>query len=350
MKKIISAGTAAIMSLSCFAAGADVFSESMSIYASAAYSINCISGEGGSVTSTAVSVAEGGACSVTIQADEGYTVSAVYMNGVSQNISDTPGTVITLSNIDRDITISAEFKKLSFEVTSSYTGNGTVTLSTQGTVSYNETLDVQIVPDDGWKIADVKVNGVSYGENVGNISMQVVSDINIEVTFEKTGSTGDVYTFTSNVIGNGTVTSSNNSPAYGENISISVKAESDSIISWVKINGVAQEVPENTAEMVYTADVYGNITVEAGFEKKKCPVSITVYGSGTYSNNAEYVDYGSSYLNQFVPGNGWYLSKLVVNGTEAERVYNINIEEVTGSLNIEAYFEEISENMFIVNT
>lgn len=349
MKKIISAGTAAVISLSCFAMGMGNVSESMSIYASTVYSVNCISGEGGRVIASSVSVEEGGYCSITIQADEGYMVSAVYLNGVSQNINGVQGTIVTLSDIDRDITVSAEFEKQSFEITSSYTGSGTIILSSEGTVNYNENLDIQIIPDDGWKVSDLKINGLSYGENIGSVSMQVVCDVNIEVVFERTGNASDVYTFTSVVTGNGTVTSDNPFPAYGENISITVKADSDSIVSWVKINGITQEVPENTAELVYTADVYGNVTAEVGFEKKKCPVNVTVYGNGTYSNNAEYVEYGNSYSNQFLPESGWYLSKLVVNGTEAEGIYSVNIEEVTGSLDIEVYFEEITGNMFTVS-
>ena len=166
-------------------------------YTPPSYTITSTAGAGGSISpSGSTTVTAGGSQTYTITPDTGYHVADVLVDGVSQG----PVTSYTFSNVTANHTIAATFAIDTYTITTSSGANGTIT-PPNPTVNHGADQSFLIVPDAGYRIADVLVDGVSQGP-VGSYTFSNVTSAGhtIAATFAAT-----TYTITSSAGPNGSI-------------------------------------------------------------------------------------------------------------------------------------------------
>ena len=95
----------------------------------------------------------------TITPNTGYSITSVAVDGVSQ------GTIssYTFNNVSANHTISATFTAHVYTISASAGSGGTISPSGNVTVSYGGSQTFVIIPNSGYAISDVLVDGVSQG-------------------------------------------------------------------------------------------------------------------------------------------------------------------------------------------
>ena len=126
--------------------------------------------------------------SFTLTPDLHYHISSV--TGCGGSLSEN---IYTTGNITGDCTVEATFGADTFEAVIQQTGgSGTITgsgISCEGTAcsgsfEYGAKLVLKIKPDAGYRIKDIKINGVSIGSISVITIKQVLSNYNIEIIYE----------------------------------------------------------------------------------------------------------------------------------------------------------------------
>lgn len=146
------------------------------------HTITVTHNEGGTVDcDSTIEVENGSSKTITFTPNEGYRLSDVKVDNVSQGAI----TTYTFSNVTTNHTIQAVFEQISsYTITASANTGGSITPSGATTVSEGSSQTYTISVDSGYKIKDVKVDGVSQGAITSYIFSNVNNDHTIEVVFE----------------------------------------------------------------------------------------------------------------------------------------------------------------------
>ncbi len=146
------------------------------------YTITAGAGEGGFIAPTGeVTVAEGRSRNFNIEADTGYHIDDVLVDGVSQGAISS----YSFTNISADHTISAGFGVSPTHTITATTGTGgSISPSGEVIVTEGNNQTFMISPDLGYKIDDVLVDSASQGAISSHIFTSVISDHTIEATFD----------------------------------------------------------------------------------------------------------------------------------------------------------------------
>lgn len=104
---------------------------------------------------------------ITADPDTNYRVSEVVINGVEETIEDKNysdgDTYVKLLTADKDYTITITFAPNRYKVIQGETVNGNITISSD-LVDYNGSCDITVMPDEGYSLASVQVNGVDVAD------------------------------------------------------------------------------------------------------------------------------------------------------------------------------------------
>lgn len=151
---------------------------------------------GGVVLPAGATVANGGGVELTLLANSGYEFESVTVNGVDRTSRVQNGT-LSLTNVTSNTAVAAKFKKKqSVDLEDYYTvfvsanGNGSVSPAGAMTVAAGGSQTITIMPDPGYKVHDIAVNGVSSGRGFAGSAytlFNVTEDKNVVVSFEKLG-------------------------------------------------------------------------------------------------------------------------------------------------------------------
>jgi len=157
--------------------------------------INATSGPNGKITPQGnVPVPYGSDRPFTVQANQGYVINEVFVDGVSLGGFDQHITYIyTFEEVVANHTIYATFKPATWEIAVSWTdcGNSMLTPSGTGGIVYvpnNAIQTITFVPDEGCKVTGVFVNGESKPASIPTGSYTfyyVAAHQTIHVIFEK---------------------------------------------------------------------------------------------------------------------------------------------------------------------
>ncbi len=153
------------------------------------YTVTPKAGEHGSISpSTPQTVNYNDIVSFTLTPDAHYHISSV--SGCNGSLSDN---IYTTGNIKGDCTVEASFAPDTFGAMIQQTGgSGTITgngISCEagacsGTFEYGSKLVIKIKPDAGYRIKEIKINGVSIGAISVITIKQVLSNYTIEIIYE----------------------------------------------------------------------------------------------------------------------------------------------------------------------
>jgi len=183
------------------------------------------------------------------------------------------------NRIDREIEVI--YKKQTFASIAASSGTGG-TISPSGTVSvnYGDSETFTISPDQGYKISDVKVDGVSVGAVSTYTFSNVSSDHTIEASFEKLA-----FKITSSAVTNGSISPSGTvSVNYGDSKTFTITPSYGYKISNVKVDGKSIGP---TASYTFT-NITQDHTIEATFEKQITEIVIILQiGSKYFTVNGE---------------------------------------------------------------
>ncbi len=189
----------------------------------------------GSVSADKQSAAAGERVMLTITPDVGYQVGTVSVNGMPAEEQD--GKYFFTMPAER-VQISVEFTAIAYDVTVETVQNGSVSADKLSAAA-GETVTLTVVPDTGYKLASLSVNGESVNEQEGVWSFVMpAQNATVKAKFEAI-----LYTVTAQEIQNGTVSADKQSAAAGEIVTISVTPAQGYKIVNVKVNGT-EVVPQ----------------------------------------------------------------------------------------------------------
>ncbi|NLV85104.1 MAG: hypothetical protein GXY60_11100, partial [Spirochaetales bacterium] len=127
------------------------------------YSITASADTGGSISPNGTSsVSEGDSLTYTIVPSHGYSISEVYIDGVAQG----PLSSYSFNNIVKDHTIFATFDMnlpTTYTIIASAGTGGSISPTGNIAVSHGANITFSISANSGYRISNVKVNGVNKG-------------------------------------------------------------------------------------------------------------------------------------------------------------------------------------------
>jgi Domain of unknown function (DUF4214)/Divergent InlB B-repeat domain len=155
-------------------------------------------GNGTISPSTAQTVVSGSPTSFTVTPNAGHSVQ---MGGTCMGTLS--GTTYSIASVNGNCTVTATFAPITYQVTPSKTGNGTITPNTVQTVNALTTTTFSVVPDSGQAAT---VGGTCGGTLTGTsyVTNSVTAPCTVQVTFAPL----PVYAVTVNITGPGMVSPS----------------------------------------------------------------------------------------------------------------------------------------------
>lgn len=276
------------------------------------YAIEATAGEHGSITpSGTIMVEEGTDLTFVVTPDEGYRVAAFEVDGVE---TDT----YTLENVSADHTVNVTFEEAVFRnIAASCGENGTITPSGDVAVDNGDDMEFTIVPNAGYHISTVLVDGVDKTSMlVGGVYTfrNVTADHTIYADFEINTYTISSYARGGTITPNGSV-----SVVYGESMTFQFAPDDEYELANVIVDNRTVTVEDNT----YTFEnVSANHTIVVVFT----PMNITRYnitatagdhGSISPDGIVRVVEGGSQQFD-ITPDEHYYISSIAVDGSPVD--------------------------------
>jgi hypothetical protein len=118
---------------------------------------------------------------IEIKPNDGCELKSLCVNGVD-SINDVQNGQLTLDNIKSDMTIDLIFNKIIYLISTSAGRNGSVTKTLQ--VEHGENVKIEFLPNLGYKVKNVTVDGETIGAVNEYIINGVIKSHIIAVEFE----------------------------------------------------------------------------------------------------------------------------------------------------------------------
>lgn len=182
-----------------------------------------------------------------------------------------------LSPVTGAVTYTAQFRAvLRYNITVNIGAGGTVTPEGNShSIHGEETKVYTFIPDTGYQVKDVKVNGVSLGAVESYTFTEVSSHQTLSVEFEKIP-----LSISITVIGNGTATPSGQiTLIYGDDLAVSITPDEDCYIHSITIDGT----PTDATERLSIENITESLSIEITFKKNPPPLWLvmTVFGASS---------------------------------------------------------------------
>jgi hypothetical protein len=237
-------------------------------------------------------------------------------------------------NMDTNKNVTANFAVNTYTITPTAGLGGIISPSGSVTVNYGGSQTFTIMPNAGYHVADVRVDGASVGPVLAYTFSSVTSDHTIEVIFAI-----NQYTLIATEGPNGTIVPSG--PVivdHGGNLTFTITPNTGYRISDVKVDGGSiGPVATHTFTNVTTAH-----TIEASFVINQHTITATAGPNGTIApSGAVSVDPGGSQTFTIVPNTGYRISDVEVDGAMLGVTKSYTFGNVTSDHTISATFKGI---------
>lgn len=214
-------------------------------------------------------VVAGGSVTFSIVADSGYKVQDVLVDGVSVGAM----TSYEFVDVRADHTLSATFEQdtqVTYVISPSPGAHGQITPPIPQTVPAGGSVTFQFVPDEGYRVADVQVDGASVGARTSYEFTDVRADHTLAATFER--ETQPTFTITPSAGPHGQILPPVAQPVpSGSSYTFSVVPDPGYHVTDVLVDGVSVG-----ARATYTfTDVRADHTIAAAFAEDTGP-SVTL--------------------------------------------------------------------------
>ena len=228
------------------------------------HTITAASGDNGSISPSGTVVLEHGADrSFSITPDSGFHVSDVLVDGNSVGAVAS----YTFDNVTTGHIITAVFEKTAVNHTITATAGAGGSISPQGptTVADGNDQKFTIIPDAGYRVADVRVDGTSIGAKTAYTFSAVAADHKIEASFA-----ADTFTITASAGENGSITPEGQIVVQsGEDQTITFIPADGCAITDVQVDGASVGI---AGQYTFT-DVTENHTIAVSFAAPSPPTA-----------------------------------------------------------------------------
>lgn len=256
----------------------------------------------------------GGSVTFSITADPCYNISAILVDGEADTnfVAGVPTAEYTMSNIDSNHTVVAQFETTTYEVTVNVTGNGTAD-PTSGTYNCGDTVAFTFTPDnDGVEVESVVVNG----NNIGSVTSYVINGISADYTIDVTFA--DItYTLTSVAYNNGTIDPVGDTVvAYNGSMTYTLTPNDCQTVSELLVNGVSYLDSANFDGTTLTLDnIQRDMTIQAYFQVMTYTVEATQAEGGVITETGVY-NCGTDVTYNIVANDCYTLTTITVDGED----------------------------------
>ncbi len=292
------------------------------------YAITATAGTNGSINpSGSVGVNHGSNQSFVIMPDAGYHVADVLVDGVSVGAV----TNYDFNNVTANHTIAASFAINTYAITATAGTNGSISPSGSVSVNYGGNQSFVIIPDTGYHVADVLVNGVSVGAVTNYDFNNVTSNHTIAASFAI-----NTYTITASAGANGSISPSGAvSVNHGSNQSFIITPDTGYHVADVLVDGVSVGAVTNYDFNSVTT----NHTIAASFAINTYSITASAGSNGSISPSGSVsVNHGSNQSFVITPDTGYHVADVLVDGISVGAVLNYGFTNVTASHTISASF------------
>ncbi|MBP0723653.1 hypothetical protein J5Y03_00460, partial [Bacillus sp. RG28] len=279
------------------------------------HTITATAGSNGTISPSGnVSVNHGTDQTFTITPNSGYEIDTLKVDGLDVK---TTSNIYKFTNVTINHTINVTFKKIVHTITATAGSNGTI--SPSGNVSVNHGTDqtFTIMPNSGYEIDTLKVDGVDAKTTNNTYKFtNVTINHTINVTFKKI-----VHTITATAGSNGTISPSGSvSVNHGTDQTFTITTNSGYEIDTLKVDDVDTKVTNNT----YTfTNITSNHTINVTFKKIVHTITATAGSNGTISPSGSVsVDHGTDQTFTITPNSGYEIDTLKVDGVDTKDTNN----------------------------
>ena len=299
------------------------------------FTITASAGPNGTISPSGnVLVNSGASQSFTITPASGFQVDVVTVNGASQGAI----TAYTFNNVLANQSINATFKPITYSITASTGLNGTISPSGSVLVNSGASQSFTILPDLGYEVDAVTVNGINQGAITTYTFNNVTADQTINATFKAIPQ----YTITATAGFNGLINPSGNVLVYsGESQIFIIAPDSGYEVDSVTVNGVNQGAISS-----YTfSNVTANQTINATFKAiPQYTITASADANGTISPSGNILVYiGESQSFTITPNSGYEVDSVTVNGVNQGAITAYTFNNVTADQTINATFKAIPQ-------
>lgn len=262
--------------------------------------------------------------------EEGYRIKDIKINNVSIG---TPSTY-TFLNIQEDQNVVVEFEQIYFTIEVNSYGHGILNPETTILVPYGSNKKFEIIPELGYTISRLDVDGKSIEIQSEYTFENIREDHSISVEFEQL-----IHTITIDVIGSGTINSDSVTEVfYGANKDILFTPDYGQRIKRIELDG---EAIENTNRISLTSiQEHHHIVVE--FEQIYFSITVSTIGNGMVTPNTSLeIPYGDDETYAFIPEDGYKIKEVIVDGEALEPNSSYTFYNITSNHTVSVEFEKI---------
>jgi len=305
------------------------------------YAISVVQTPNGTISPSSVVLNEGETQLFSITPNNGYIVSDVLIDGVSQGAV----TEVTLSNVKAMHEISATFAQnqvSSSLVAVTQPANGSVTPAS-ATILQGDVQLFQIAVDQGYEIENVIKNGVSLG-SISQIEFSYLDQAqSLEVTTKQIPIDSTTYHISVSQSQGGTISSASVDVVNGQTFTFTITPNAGYEIDSILKNSQAIS-NSNTVEFL---DMGVDQTLLVNFKESTNQsgifnINMSVRGQGSVSPQINSAAQGQDVPLFFVPAQGHEIDEVIVNGMSLGKLSSINLSNIQSDQNIEVVFKSIS--------
>jgi len=215
--------------------------------------------------------------------------------------------------------------------------NGSVSPAGNTTVASGSSQSFTILPNSGYSIADVTVDGVSHGP----ITSYTFSDVTAAHTIAATFAINS-YTITATAGSGGAVTPALATVNYGGSQTVSITANTGYHVTGVTVDGASQGA--------LTSYSFANVTaaheIAASFAINSYTITATAGSGGVVTPASATVNNGGSQIVSIAPNAGYSIASVTVDGVPQGAIAGYTFSNVTAAHTIAASFALTQQSTF----
>ena len=292
------------------------------------YTITASAGTGGTISpSGAVSVSHGSNRTFSINANAGYTIANVLVDGASVGAVSS----YTFSNVTAAHTISASFSIATYTIGASAGSGGSINPSGSISVNHGANQTFTITPNTGYGVSNVLVDGAS----VGAVSSYTFSNVTANHTISASFAV-NTYTINASAGPGGSISPSGAvAVSGGATQTFTITPNSGYRIADVLVDGSSVGA---VSSFTFT-NVNASHMISASFAANTYIIAASAGVGGTITPSGSVsVNHGSNQIFTITPNTGYTVSNVVVDGSSVGAVATYTFNNVTAAHTISATF------------
>lgn len=295
-------------------------------FAKNAYIITVTAGKGGSISPASTGFDYGNTQQYIICTDTGYHIVDVLVDDASVgNV-----TTYTFNNIGANHTISASFAKDTFNITIAQPSNGAISPSTLQTIEYGDNQTFTIIPDTGFHVADVQVDGSSIGAVISYTLSNITQPHNITATFAL-----NTYRITISAGNGGTISPNSSDINYGENQTFIITP----YVHYHIVDVLVDDQSQGPISSVTFNNIKETHSITASFALDSFAITVIGNTGGSISpSTSQTVSYGWDQSFTIAPDTGYHIVDVIVDDSSVGAVTDYSFANVTCNHTISVSF------------